>query len=224
MPPARQLRLKFRSAVSHARRDFVTSPSNAAAIAALDAWPAWPGARVALIGPPGCGKTHLAQEWAARTGAAVILRGDPDVSDVPAGPILLEDADQGVADEALFHLINRADAGASLLITARTLPQMWSATLPDLRSRLNALLVAQIEEPDDVVLEGVLRKFFRERSIRPADDLFPYLLRRIERSIPAAKDVVWRLDELADAEEREVTRALARRLLEQEDRTLDLFD
>jgi len=224
MPIVRQLRLKFRTAVSHARRDFVVSPSNAAAIAALDAWPTWPGGSLALIGPAGCGKTHLACDWAARRGATVVRRVDPELTDPPSGAILLEDADQGVADETLFHLINRADAGATLLVTARSLPQTWPVALPDLRSRLNALVVAQIDEPDDIVLEGVLRKFFRERNIKPAEDLFPYLLRRIERSAPAAKDVVSRLDELADAEEREVTRALARRLLEQEDRTLDLFD
>jgi chromosomal replication initiation ATPase DnaA len=224
MSASRQLRLKFKSRPSHARRDFVISPSNAAAITALDAWPAWPGGRMALVGPPGSGKSHLALGWAARVGAAVVRREDRDVPEFPAGPILLEDADRGVADETLFHLINRADAGASLLITARVLPQTWPAALPDLRSRLNALLVAQIDEPDDMVLEGVLRKFFRERNIKPAEDLFPYLVRRIERSVTAAKDVVCRLDELADAEAREITRALARRLLEQEDRTLDLFD
>ena len=91
-------------------------------------------------------------------------------------------------------------------------------------TRLNALVVAQIEEPDDQMLEGVLRKFFGERSIRPSDDVYPYLIRRIERSIPAAKDVVSRLDDLAATGQREITRALARQILEQEDSTLDLFD
>jgi chromosomal replication initiation ATPase DnaA len=70
----------------------------------------------------------------------------------------------------------------------------------------------------------VLRKFFGERSIRPSDDVYPYLIRRIERSIPAAKDVVSRLDDLAATGQREITRALARQILEQEDSTLDLFD
>ena len=76
------------------------------------------------------------------------------------------------------------------------------------------LPVAEIEEPDDAVLEGVLRKLFRERHIRPADDLFPYLLRRIERSIPQAREVVARLDDAGDAAGRPITRALAREVLE----------
>ena len=114
--------------------------------------------------------------------------------------------------------------GSGLLLTARTLPQSWPTPIPDLRSRLNALPVAEIHEPDDVVLEGVLRKFFRERSIRPADDVYSYLLRRIERSVPAALDIVVRLDEAADAEQRDITRLLARQILESESETLNLFE
>jgi chromosomal replication initiation ATPase DnaA len=83
--------------------------------------------------------------------------------------------------------------------------------------------VAEIGEPDDVVLEGVLRKFFRERNIKPAEEVYPYLMRRIERSIKMAREIVSRLDEAADAEEREITRALARQILESDSRTLDLF-
>ena len=109
-------------------------------------------------------------------------------------------------------------------MTAREHPRAWPAPLPDLRSRLNALLVAEIGEPDDVVLEGVLRKFFRERNIKPADDVYPYLLRRIERSVRMAGEIVARLDHAAEAEQREITRLLARQILEVEDETLNLFE
>ena len=81
----------------------------------------------------------------------------------------------------------------------------------------------EIGEPDDVVLEGVLRKFFRERNIKPADDVYPYLMRRIERSVRMAREIVIRLDEAADAENRDITRALARQILDADPRTLDLF-
>ena len=75
-----------------------------------------------------------------------------------------------------------------------------------------------------MVLEGVLRKFFRERNIRPAEDVYPYLMRRIERSVRVAREVVVRLDEAADAEHREITRILARQILESDDETLNLFE
>jgi chromosomal replication initiation ATPase DnaA len=96
--------------------------------------------------------------------------------------------------------------------------------LADLRSRLNALPIAEIEEPDDAILERLLRKFFRERNIKPADDLIPYLLRRIERSARKAREIVSRLDEAADAEGRAISRTLARQILDAEPPTLSLFD
>ena len=137
--------------------------------------------------------------------------------------MLLEDAERADAD-TLFHLINMAGSGGGLLLTARSHPRTWPADLPDLRSRLNAMQVAEIGEPDDVVLEGVLRKFFRERNIRPAEDVYPYLMRRIERSVRVAREVVARLDEAADAEHREITRILARQILESDEQTLNLFE
>ena len=202
------------------------SASNAQAVKAIDAWPSWHGGRLALVGPEGSGKSHLAAAWAERVDAAVIApRSKIDLNALHGRPVLYEDADRSQRGEMLFHLMNMADhGGGGLLLTGRTPPSSWPANLPDLRSRLNAITVAQITEPDDAILESILRKFFRERNIRPAEDVFPYLLRRIERSTPKALEMVQRLDEAADAEGRAVSRALARQILEAEPSTLNLFE
>jgi len=219
----RQLRLGLKRPGSFARADFILSETNAEAIRALDAWPSWHGGCLALVGPEGSGKTHLAQDWAVKTKAVVVAPPRTDLADAQGRPVLLENAEQADS-ETLFHLINMAGAAGGLLLTARAHPREWPAELPDLRSRLNALQVAVIGEPDDVVLEGVLRKFFRERNIRPADDVYPYLIRRIERSVRVAREIVARLDEAADAEQRDITRALARQILESDEQTLNLFE
>jgi chromosomal replication initiation ATPase DnaA len=208
-----QQRLPLGEPPSLTRREFIVSPANAEAVEALDAWPAWPGGRLALIGPEGSGKTHLARIWADRVDATIIGRGDIDLSSVAGRPVLVEDADRRSADEMLFHLINMTDTGASLLLTGRTPPLQWTADLPDLRSRLNALMVASLRPPDDVVLEGVLLKFFAERHIKPGRDVMAYLLRRIERSVPAVMEIVARIDEKAGADGRDVTRPLVREVL-----------
>ena len=222
---AKQLRLSLRRAADHTRDSFVHGTSNATAVAALDAWPRWPGGTLALVGPEGVGKTHLARAWASAAKAVVLDRAAPDVGAAAGRPALLEDVDQGVDAEALFHLINlAAQDGASLLLTARKPPATWPAELPDLRSRLNALMVGEIEAPDDDVLRGVLRTFFRERNIRPHDDVYPYLLKRMERSVPGAREIVRRLDETEDGEHRPVSRVLARQILEADIENLDLFE
>ena len=190
-------------------------PSNAEAVAAVEAWPAWRDGCVALLGPKGVGKSHLARAWAKATDALIVDPHAPDVVAAAGRPVLLEDADRGVSTEGLFHLINLAARdGGGLLLTGRTRPSTWPTALPDLRSRLNAMPVAEIEAPDDIVLEGVLRRFFRDRNIRPPEEVYPYLLSRMRRSIPDAKAIVKRLDEAGDEGFRPVTRVLARQILE----------
>lgn len=214
MAMARQLRLRLGRDASYARDEFVPGPSNAGATAVVDAWPRWPQGALALVGPEGVGKTHLAHAWAEIADAVILDPRRPDVRAADGRPALLEDVDRHLPEEALFHLINLAARdGGGLLLTARSKPAAWPAALPDLRSRLNALFVAEIEEPDDQVLEGLLRKFFKERNIRPGEDVYAYLLRRIERSAVTARDVVQRLDEAPD-ELKPVSRVLARQILE----------
>ena len=219
---ARQLRLNLGRDAPPSLDEFVRGPSNADAVAAVEAWPAWLGGCLAIVGPQGSGKSHLARAWAETAGARTIAADEADAAAVAGRPVLVEDADRSPCAEGLFHLINiAARDGGGLLLTARTRPAAWSTDLPDLRSRLNALPVALIEAPDDAVLEGVLRRFFRDRHIRPPEQVYPYLLARMNRSIPDAEEVVRALDVAGDAGFRPVTRVLARQILDGRSR-LDL--
>lgn len=202
-----QLRLNLREPQPMRRETFVVSDCNAAAVARVDAWPRWPGGALALVGPAGSGKTHLATAWAARTAAVSVALDEAAPVD---GALLVEDADRALADERLFHLLNRAAVqGHSLLLTARIRPADWTVSLPDLRSRLNALPVAELGEPDDGVLRGILERIFAERLVRPAPELLAYLCARIERSAPAAEAAVERLEQAASDTGRPINRALA---------------
>lgn len=200
------------------REDFVVSAANAEAAAAVAAYGGWLNGRLAIAGPPGSGKSHLAQVFAAETGApvlpaaALIAEAAPDI--LAAGAVAVEDADRLDGDEAaeraLFHLLNLAAAeGARLLLTGREPPARWAVRLPDLASRLAATAVARIGPPDDALLAAVIAKELDDRRLRREAALPGYLARRIERSFAAARAAVDRLDAASLAERRPITRRLA---------------
>ncbi|MDE2357565.1 MAG: chromosomal replication initiator DnaA [Alphaproteobacteria bacterium] len=194
------------------RASFIVSAGNADALALIDASAAWPAGRLALIGPEGSGKSHLAAIWAAKTGARIVPINALETV-TPGAPLALEDADQAHADQRLFAVIEAASPDAPLLLTGRSPPRDWIVTLPDLRSRLNAIMVAAVSSPSDEVLAALLHRFFRERHIVPPDSVIAYLLRRIERSAEAALEAVERIDEAAAQDRRNITRDLVRKVL-----------
>lgn len=221
--PSDQMRLPLQSDLPGGADGFVVSACNRAAHDALIAWPDGMGGVMAICGPAGCGKSRVARIWAERVGAVPLTGAEAALADpmeMENRPVLLDIA-QDADDETLFHLINLAQAeGGALLMVSRPSPRRWDVSVPDLRSRLDAMRVIAMEAPDDAVLAAILRARFAERSITPGEGVVEYLLRRIDRSAAAAASIVDRLD----AEHRPVTRVLARQILGAADESADLFD
>ncbi|MDJ1008831.1 MAG: chromosomal replication initiator DnaA [Paracoccaceae bacterium] len=218
---SRQLTFDLPARPSHARGDFFVSPSNADAVAAIDRPEAWPNGRLVLVGPQGAGKTHLAHVWAGAEGARLTAASELETADIAAlgeaAALVVEDWDALTPDGAApaFHLVNLLQArGGRLLCTGRLPPPRWPIDLPDLASRMQASGVATLDPPDDALLANLLVKLFADRQIAPEPALIPWLVQRIERSHDAAEAVVAALDRAALASRRGVTRALARRVLD----------
>ena len=209
----RQLALALDHSESFAREDFLSGPSNAAALALIDRWPDWPDRAMLLVGPEGAGKSHLAAIWAQASGARLVAARALESVNLPAmlvtGALVVEDLASGRFDErALFHLLNLVrEEGASLLITARLLPAVIE--LRDLASRLSALPIVQLAAPDDALLRAVFVKLFADRQLAVEESLVAYLMTRIERSFAAARAAVERIDREALRQQRPATRALA---------------
>jgi chromosomal replication initiation ATPase DnaA len=214
----RQLALALAHEESFAREDFLTGASNADALKLIERWPDWPDRVLALVGPEGAGKSHLAAVWAENSGARRLSAralGETDLLGALAtGALVVEDAAGEVDERALFHLINLVrEEEAYLLITARAAPGRWSIALPDLASRLRAIPAVTLTAPDDALLRAVLFKLFADRQLGVDESLIAYLVTRIERSFAAAKAAVELLDHEALRLQRPVTRALAAEVL-----------
>src|SRR5690606_1678714 len=91
----------------------------------------------------------------------------------------------------------------------RHTPSAWGLRLPDLLSRLRAAATVEISAPDDMLLSAVITKLFADRQVTVEPHVVEFVLRRIERSLSAARLVVERLDRLALERKAKVSRALA---------------
>jgi chromosomal replication initiation ATPase DnaA len=214
----RQLLLALDHPVSFAREDFLQGPPNVAAFNLIERWPDWPDRIVALVGPQGSGKSHLAAIWAEAAGARVMSAKLLPHADPPAtfatGALVLEDLEfEGLDERALFHFLNFArEQSAYVLITSRSPLTTFPVVIRDLASRMRAVPSAALAAPDDALLKALIIKLAVDRQLAVDEPLVAFLANRIERSFVAAHQAIRCLDEEAMRQRRPVTRALAAEL------------
>jgi chromosomal replication initiation ATPase DnaA len=204
--PSGQLPLPIFRGPRFVEADFRTAPSNAEACAWLRRTEAWPGLRLALWGEAGRGKSHLLHVW-AENNAARICRG-ADLAGLPevSTGIAIDDADSLVDAASLLHLLNAAaEARMPVLLAARAPPARWEVGLPDLTSRLRAIMAVEIGPPEDTLLRILLSRLLAARQLRIAEPVQDWLIRRLPRSAAALGDAVVRLDSAALDQRRNIT-------------------
>jgi chromosomal replication initiation ATPase DnaA len=215
-----QLPLEFDHRSALGATDFLVADSNRDAVEWIDRWPDWPGPALAVHGPAGCGKSHLAAVFSEKCGArpadiGAIVAPGPGLE----GIWLIDGMRICLAthsEETVLHFFNAVvESGGSMLLIEREAPSRWAVSLPDLRSRLNAVSAVEILPPDDSLLAAVLVKLLADRQLRVSTAVIDYVLLRMERSFAACGALVEQLDRLALAERREITVPLARRVLDE---------
>lgn len=171
---------------------YITSGCNAAVVTHLKNWEQWPSPIMLLIGEQGSGKTHLGTAFASL---------DEDV-------VFIDEVDK--QDEVeLFGQMNRALNGEvkALLLAAQTAPQTWSIQLPDLFSRLSNTAIIELAEPDDALLELIVRDLFSLQGREVSQSVVTYIVARSERTVGALQDLVYKLESRAQTAKADMSRA-----------------
>ncbi len=218
-----QLPLDLSVPVTHRREDLIESHANKMAILMVDKWPDWPGNVSVLAGPIGAGKTHIASVWADKADAVMCKcvelanRLDEFVKLASQGSnFLVEDATSGFINEtAMFHFLNAVKQGGGYaLITSRSWPIEWNIKLPDLASRLKAVQIFELSEPDDELLRHVMIKLFADRQLSVDEKVIDYCVLRMERSLESAGRLVEAIDAEAMSRKSAISRTTAANALE----------
>jgi chromosomal replication initiator protein len=222
----------------------VVGPSNEVAVAAVREVIAAPGRRynpLVIVGRPGLGKTHLLHavglELARRPGAVVAcLSGQAFVDELieaidadrmdwwraryrRATALLIDDihllAGKERSQEELFLLFNLfLDGERQLVFTMPAHPSETPGLEPRIASRLAGGLVAELSEPDRTVRATLLERALADQPGPPARELIDYLADRPAGSVLGVLDAWQRVAAAAAAQDRPLTAAFAREVLE----------
>jgi chromosomal replication initiation ATPase DnaA len=208
-----QLVLPLETRSAQGRADFIVAPGNERAVAFIDSYPNWPAPAAVLYGPPASGKSHLAAVWADKAGAKIVEAQSLRI-EIPEGALVVENVGPAAPEAPLFAVLER---GAPLLLTAQVPPAEWPRafdfSLPDLASRLRALLAFALWAPDDALLMGLAVKLFADRQLQVPESVVTHMIRGLDRSPGAIRDFVAQADAVALAEKRPINISLIKDLL-----------
>lgn len=202
-----QLTFSFPHKPDFDEENFIVSPCNQQAFDYLKSWPHWPEHFLAISGPYGSGKSHLAHLWAKHSGAKILtlqqlLQKTPDT--LGKNPLVI-DIDQTIMQENqslselqeahLFHVYNwMKEERQNILWVARLAPAKWSIKLPDLQSRLKIIPHIEIQPADDMLLSALYVKLFSDRQLQVTPKIIDELLLKGPRSYQEAQKLVEELD------------------------------
>jgi DnaA family protein len=174
-----------------------------------------------LYGAAGSGRSHLLQaachhvaagealylplEQLAAMPAAEVLAGVENMSLVSLDNLQAVVADKAW-EEALFHLINRAQAsGCRLLFSADNPPRQLGVQLPDLQSRLSWGLVFQLSELSDQHKLEILQFRAKRRGMQLSDESARYILARAPRTLGDLMELLQQLDKASMVAQRSLS-------------------
>lgn len=215
-----QLTLGLSRPASYAPEDFIITPANREAWSWIQLWPAWNGRILALYGPAGSGKTHLAHCWLS--GGQGYLFSEEELARIhprqllQMGERLVFKYRRGALPaEPLFHLINLVrEQSAGLLILSENAPARWDVALPDLASRLRAIPAVELTAPDEELLVAVIAKRFADLELRVPAEVVRYIVQHVPRTFAAVQQVVLLVDRLSLEAKKNITVPFVRQVLQ----------
>jgi len=166
-----------------------------------------------LYGPRKSGKSFLSNIWLTRNNA-IQLKKNADLNITTEKNILIDDLllfDQ----EHIFHLVDRCILNnGKILITSNKKINEIDFKFKDLSSRLKTFSNLEIKQPDDEMLLTILTKLLMDKQfVINSNDLFEYILRRIDRTYFAVNNIVNKLDILSLEKKRQLTIPLIKEIL-----------
>jgi len=182
-----QLTFQFPFKTSYYEKDFFVSSNNFAAYRLIESWPSWPGKKINIYGPTGCGKTHLSNILNKKIDTLLIKASDLNnavLNRLKLKKCLIVDDYKGNIEENLFYtILNQINQSNQYIVINSLKPVKKSnVKLNDLKSRLESFINLGIDLPTDDLLRVIITKSFSDKQIKVNVKLLEYILKNIDRS------------------------------------------
>ena len=166
-----------------------------------------------LYGPKKSGKSFLAHIWKNKHNANKLSNNFEEIIKKKDN-ILIDDL-HSFDQEIIFHLVNYCNLNnLKILITSPYKINDINFKFNDLPSRLKTFTLLEINNPDDEMLLTILTKLLVDKQfIVNSNDIFEYILRRVDRTYESIYDIVCKLDVLSLEKKRQLTIPLIKEIL-----------
>jgi len=166
-----------------------------------------------LYGPEKSGKSYLSKIWLKKNNAIEYKNNNEELLNLDKN-ILIDNLifyDQ----EKIFHIVNNCILNNSkILITSDIKINSIDFKFNDLSSRLKTFSNLEIHQPNDEMLLAILTKLLVEKQfIIKSNEIFEYILRRVDRSYQGINEIVNKLDILSQEKKRQLTIPLIKEIM-----------
>ena len=198
----RQQLFDFKFNKSLNKNDFFVSESNFYAYNLLLSWPKWEKKILNIHGERFSGKTHLIDIFIKKNKGLIINRENLENYDLDKlrfnENLILDNIDNDIDENLFYSLIDTVDRyNKFLILTSNKSINDINFNLDDLKSRLKNCLFAEIQKPDDILIQALITKNLADYQITIDSKLVDFISKRITRSYGKIKEFVCTIDEIS---------------------------
>ena len=181
-------------------QDYFVSSSNNNAAKLIKIFPEWHNNGIVIFGPAKSGKTHIAHIWKSMANANLYdFKSNFDINKININGNCIFDNFDCITEKdekSLFQIYNDIIKNKKFILILSG-NDKFSVKLRDLKSRIEALNSAILNNPDDKLIHAIVLKFFHDNQIIVAPDVINFILNRISRNFNEIQIFLNKLNDLS---------------------------
>ena len=215
----RQQLFNFQYNKSFNKNDFFVSESNFYAYNLLLSWPNWEKKIINIHGERYSGKTHLIEIFLQKNNGLIIdlkKLKNYDLDKLRFNENIIIDNIPDKFDESLFYtFIDTIEKyNKFLILTSNKSLKDLNIKLNDLKSRLKNCLFAEIQKPDDILIQALITKNLADHQITLNLKLIDFISKRITRSYGKIREFICTIDEISLKKKKPINMKIIKEILE----------